>query len=125
MQPETAPAPTVAPLILVRPEPPGQFTAQAVGLPELSATAASRDEALRQVQARLGEWVADGRLVAVPVPAANPWLHLVGHIDPTDPGEQVYLQELTRLRREDLERTLLEHAAKEGPCPNSSSTPTT
>ena len=33
----------------VRPEPSGQYTAQAVGLPEVAATAPSREEAIRRV----------------------------------------------------------------------------
>src|SRR5438093_5027107 len=104
MQPQPLPTAGATQLILVRPEPPGQFTAQVVGLPELQVTADSREEAVRQVEARLREWLADGRLVAVPLPVANPWLHLFGHTDPNDPEEQVYLEELARLRREDLER---------------------
>src|SRR2546427_811004 len=108
MQPRSSSACSASQLILVRPEPPGRFTAEVVGVPELQVTAASRDEALCEVEARLGEWFADGRLACVPVPAPNPWLHLAGHTDPADPGEQIYLEELARLRREDLERTLQE-----------------
>jgi hypothetical protein len=108
--------------ILVRPEPPGRFTAQALGLPELCATAATRDEAIQQVRTRLGEWLASGQLVAVEVPGETPLLKWFGHTDPNDPNEQAYLEELARLRREDLERTLRELDQE---CSNSSSTPTT
>ena len=51
--------------VVIQPEPPGQFTAQVVGLLELRATAATREEALQQVQtssprmARLGPVGAD------------------------------------------------------------------
>jgi hypothetical protein len=36
--------------IVVRPQPEGQFTAQLLGLPELSATAANREQALQQIR---------------------------------------------------------------------------
>ena len=42
--------------------------------------------------------------------------------DPNDPNEKAYLEELARLRQEDLERTLRELDQE---CSNSSSTPTT
>src|SRR5262249_54444816 len=99
----------LAQLIRVRPEPTGQFTAQAVGLPELRATAATREEAVQQVCALLGQWLASGELQAVsvlPVPAV---MKLFGHADPDDPDEQAYVEELARQRREDLERTLREN----------------
>jgi hypothetical protein len=60
--------------------------------------------------------------VLIDVPATNPLLNFAGHVDPNDPLEQELVEELARLRREDLERTLQE----DGPeCSNSSSTPTT
>lgn len=108
--------------VIVRPEPPGQFTAQLLGLPELYATASNREEAVEQVRARIGEWLASGQLVSIEVSMGNPLLRWFGHIDPNDPGEQIYLEELARFRREDLERTLQE--LDQG-CSNSSSTPTT
>jgi hypothetical protein len=108
--------------IVVRPEPAGQFTAQLLGLPELSATAAKREEAIEQVRARILEWIATGQLVPVEVPAGNPLLRWFGHIDPNDPAEKIYLEELARFRQEDLERTLRELDQE---CSCSSSTPTT
>jgi hypothetical protein len=107
-------------LVLVRPEPAGGFTAQAVGLPELSATAATREEAVRRVQAQLAQWLADGRLAVVqawPAPTAEqpiPWLRLPPPIDPNDPGQKIYLEELARRRQEDLERTLREYDQEDG-----------
>jgi hypothetical protein len=89
-------------LIRVRPEPAGQFTAQVVGLPDLRATAASREEAVQAVQARLGEWLASGELVAVAVPLPNPVMNWFGRANPQDPDEQAYLAELARQRQEDL-----------------------
>jgi hypothetical protein len=55
------------------------------------------------------------------VPSANPLLHFHGHLDPNDPAEKEFREELARLKREDLERTLREDEE----CSNSSSTPTT
>jgi len=60
-------------------------------------------------------------LLADEVPSANPLLHFHGHLDPNDPLEKEFVEELARRRREDLEQTLRE----DGECSNSSSTPTT
>lgn len=116
---------TATHLVMVRPEPPGQFTAQALGLPEVRATAATQQEAIDQVRRVLQEWLAAGRLITLEIPVENPWLNLPGRIDPDDPAEQAYLEELRRHRQEDLERTLHEVDGQEQPCSNSSSTPTT
>lgn len=111
--------------IVVRSEPASQFTAQLLGLPELHATAASRDEAIEQVRTRIDEWLVADRLVAVEVSREHPLLRFFGWIDPNDPGEQVFLEELARQRAADLERTLHEYAEEDQQCPSSSSTPTT
>lgn len=121
-EPETPDAGLVSHLIQVRPEPPGQFTAQAVGLPELRATAPSRDAAVQQVRALLGQSLASGQLEVVTVAPGNPLMKWFGYANPNDPSEQAYLAELERFRREDLERTLREYDQE---CPPSSSTPTT
>ncbi len=118
----TGPNGTVQQWVTVCPEPQGQFTAQVVGLPDLRATAPTRAEAVRQARVLLGEWLASGKLVPIEVPAPNPLLTFAGHLDPNDPLEQAFVEELARLRREDLERTVRE----DGPeCSNSSSTPIT
>jgi hypothetical protein len=109
-------------LVLVRPEPPGQYTAQLVGLPEMRATAATREEAVRQVGHELNQWLASGRLVAIEAPQENPALKGFGRADAGDPLEQEFLEDLARFRQEDLEHTLREH---DQGCPGSSSTPTT
>lgn len=111
--------------IVVRAEAGGQFTAQLLGLPELTATAASREEAIELVRTRIGEWIAMGHLVPVEMPKENPLLRFHGWIDPNDPSEQVFLKELARLKAEDLERTLREYAEEDQQCSSSSSTPTT
>ena len=56
------------------------------------------------------------------IPSANPLLHFPGHLDPKDPLEKEFMEELARRRREDLERTLREDGQE---CSNSSSTRTT
>jgi hypothetical protein len=108
--------------IVGRPEPAGQFTAQVVGVPELRATAATRDEAIQQIRAMLVDWLASGQLMSIEVPCPNPLLHFSGHLDPNDLLEQEFVEELTRRRREDLEETQREDGQE---CSNSSSTPTT
>ncbi len=109
-------------LVRVRPGPAGQFTAEAVGLPELRASAGSRKEALREVRARLAAWLASGELVPVAVASPNPVMEWFGRADPRDPDERAYLAELARLRQDDLDRTPREGGAA---CPGPSSTPTT
>jgi hypothetical protein len=111
--------------IVVRSEPSGQFTARAVGISELHATAATHEEAVRQVRDRLREWLNAGQLVSVEVPWENPLLRWFGHADPNDPSEQAYLEELARQKAEDLERTLREYEQENQQCSSSSSTPTT
>jgi hypothetical protein len=106
--PSTIPNGTLQHWVVNRPEPSGQFTAQVVGLPELRATAPTREAAIEQVRAMLSDWVATGRLVSVEVPVMNPLLHFTGHIDPDDPIEQDFMKQLARLRQEDLEQTLRE-----------------
>ena len=120
--PSTWSAP-VTQLVVIRPEPPGQYTAQLVGLPELQATAATREEALAQVRCLLAQWQADGRLVPVEVslPAAMPPVAHHGH-DPKDLLDKEFLEDLERFRREDRERTLQED---DRICSHSSSTPIT
>ena len=113
---------TVQHWVLARPEPSGRFTAQVVGLPDLVATAATREEAIEQIRALLRDWVATGRLVSVEVPIGNPLLDFTGHTDPNHPLEKEFVKELARLRQEDLEQTLREYDQE---CSSSSSTPTT
>jgi hypothetical protein len=108
-------------LVRVRTEPDGRFTAEAVGLPDITATAERREVAVQHVQAMLNQLLARGELVAVSVPFANPLLHLP-KIDPNDPAEQEFLRFLEQRRREDLEERLRELDAR---CSDTSSTPTT
>jgi hypothetical protein len=100
----------------------GQFTVQVVGVPELRATAATRAQAIEQIRTMLSEWLASGQLMVIEVPCPNPLLHFAGHLDPHDPLEQEFVEELARRRRKDREQMLREDGQE---CPNSSSTPTT
>ena len=108
--------------VVARPEPSGSFTAQVVGVPELVATAATREEAIERVRGLIREWVATGRLVSVEVPVTNPLLGFTGFLDPNHPIEKEFVKELARLKQEDLEQTLREYDQE---CSSSSSTPTT
>jgi hypothetical protein len=112
-------------LLIVRPVPEGQFTAQVMGIPEIRAVASTEPQAIQQAKRLLIEWLAKALLVRVhlKIPAeAHPAMEFAGQFDPNDPVEQMYLEELARLKREDLENTLREYDQE---CPNSSSTPTT
>jgi len=111
--------------VVVRPEPPGQYTAQVWGNPEIRATAGSEAEAVEQVKRLLADWLATAKWVRVDVPTpgyTHPALKFAGHADPNDPLEQEYLAEIARYRREVDERD----QEDEQSCPSdSSSTPTT
>lgn len=110
--------------IVVRAEPAGQFTAQLLGLPELSATAASREEAIEQIRGRILESIALGQLVPLEIPKEHPLVRFHGWADPNDPEEKLFLEELARLKAEDLERTMHEYAEEDQRCSDTSSTPT-
>ena len=89
-------------------EPAGRYTAQAVGLPEITASAGSREEALQGVHAILRQLLTTGQLVEIEVAADNSLLSWAGRADPNDPNEQAYLEELGLARQDDLKRTLKE-----------------
>jgi hypothetical protein len=108
--------------VVVRPEPPGQFTAEAVGLPELRATCADRAEAINRVRLQLCQWFASGQLVLVDVPATNPLLQYAGWAK-DDPDYAEYLEEIRRYRAE-VDAQFQQEEAKQA-CSNTSSTPTT
>ncbi len=111
------------PLVQVVQEGEGCFTAQVVGLPELQATAASREEAIEQVRALLAQRLSSGQLVVLAVAPAVPrkapgWAN-------DDLLEQEFLEQLARRRQQDLERTLREYEQEDRGCSDTSSTPTT
>jgi hypothetical protein len=84
------------------------ITVQVLGMPELRATAATRSEAVELIRAMLAEWVAAGRLIPLEVSRSNRLLHFSGHVDANDPLEKEFVEELARLRQDDLKRTLRE-----------------
>jgi hypothetical protein len=101
--------------VLVRPDAPGRFVAQPLGVPELRAEAASALEAVEEVRRLLAGW--PGALYWVPVEGlapANPLAELAGHAR-DDPDFEAYLEAIRRYRQEVDARE----------CSSSSSTPTT
>ena len=108
--------------VTVRAEPGGQFTAEAVGLLDVCATAGTREAAIRRVQEILHALLSSGQLVQIDLPTEKPLFQSARHRDANDPEEQVFLEKLAEQQREDLEQTLRELDQE---CSNSSSTPTT
>src|SRR5687767_1917966 len=92
--------------VVVRSEAPGQFTARAVGVPDISATGSTREEALDRVKETLCGLLTTGQLVSIQLSPRHPLLDWAGRTDPNDPNEQAYLAELARAKQEDLENTL-------------------
>ena len=125
MKPDTlAPNGAASPLVQVRSEPPGRFTAQAVGLPEIQATAATREEAVEGVRAVLAQWLASGRLITLAVPSPPAPQRPSGWAE-SDRLEREFVEDLARFRQEDLERTPGEDGEGDGGSPSTSSTRTT
>lgn len=101
--------------VAVHPEPPGQYTAQVVGIADLRATAGSQDEALAQVRQMLDDWLATASWVRLQAPLGeHPLQRFAGH-SREDPDFDGYLEEIRRYRQEVDQRT----------CSSTSSTPTT
>jgi hypothetical protein len=104
--------------VIVRPEPPGRFTAVSVGVPEIRAEANTVEEALECVRAELAAWPGSlywVPLTTTPPPApAHPALAWAGHAK-DDPDFDLYLEEIRRGREE----------ADQRECSDISSTPTT
>jgi hypothetical protein len=113
-----------APLVQVRGEPPGQFTAQVPGIAELSATATTREQAVGQLRRVIAAWLSSGRLVALPVSVPSAPIRPPNWAK-EDPLEQEFMEELARIRQIDFELTLREYEQEDRACPSSSSTPTT
>jgi hypothetical protein len=113
---------SLRPLVTVSENTPGGVTAQVVGLPELSATAPTREEALKRLRFALQEWQAQGRLTTLEIPLENPLLKWAGHAK-DDPMFEEYLEEIRRYREEVDRREQQEFEAQS--CSNISSTPTT
>ncbi len=111
--------------VIVRPEPPGRFTARVYGIPEVCAEAETDIEAIQQAHRALEAWLASARLVSVTVPnppAINPLVLSAGHAKDDADLEQ-YQEDIRRFKREADER--FKREVDEQACANSSSTPTT
>jgi hypothetical protein len=94
--PAISPAPC---LVRIIEEPDGRFTARLAGEPDLSATAATAEEAVEQLRARLQVEVNYGRLLAIELPRQNPALRYAGHAR-DDPEFEEYLEEIRKYREE-------------------------
>ncbi len=109
-------------LVRIRPEPEGQFTAELVGLADLHATTATREEALERLRALLLEQLISGSLVCMDIPQENPLMSRFGSAR-DDPDFEEYLDEIRKYREEVDRRAGYEPDPSE--CSDTSSTPTT
>jgi hypothetical protein len=100
-------------LVQLHPNPTGQFTAQVPGIAELSATAATREQAIEQLRRVITEWLSRGLLVALPLPVVSSPPKPPGWAT-NDPLEQEFLEELARMRQADLDQTLREYEQEDG-----------
>src|SRR6266540_3842232 len=94
----------VAYLVRVQGTPAGPFTVEVVGLPELRATADTREAAIEQVQILLNQRIASGELVVV-TPDGNgaapqsSGRRFAGH-SKDDPDFDQYVEEIRRFREQ-------------------------
>lgn len=88
--------------VLIEPVAGNGYVARAGSPFDWSAEGATQDEALQKLQAVVAAKVAAGaRVAAVETPpGANPWLGLVGTLDPNDPATQEFRQAIEDYRRE-------------------------
>jgi len=107
-------------LVLVRPEPQGQFTAQLVGLADVHVTAESREAAVEGVRSMVRSWIEEGRLLPIEVRANASWMGWFGHAL-EDPDFDDYVEEIRRQRAEAQSED--HETPQAGECSNSSSTP--
>jgi hypothetical protein len=125
MQSESFPTITTAvPLVHIQEQAPDRYTARVVGLPEVEATAATREQAIEQVRETLLQWLASGKLVSLVLPLRPPVQKPADWAE-GDALEQEFLDDLARSREEDRERTLREDEQEDRGCSDTCSTPTT
>jgi hypothetical protein len=86
-------------LVRVHEEPDGRFTAHLLGEPDLRATAATAEEAVEQLRARLQYEVSAGQLLSIELPRQNPVLEFAGYAK-DDPEFEQYLEEIRKFREE-------------------------
>jgi predicted RNase H-like HicB family nuclease len=114
----------VWPLVKVHKEETDGYTAEVVGLSEVHATAATRDEALEQVRAQLLERFATEQIVPLALPLKPARIKSAAWAA-NDLLEREFLEELARARQQDLESTIQELKPDSQGCSDTSSTPTT
>jgi hypothetical protein len=110
------------PLVLMHSDGPGQITAHLVGMPELRASAATREEALTHLQRLITEALTSGRLAVLEMPNETSLMDWFGYAR-DDPDFGAYLDEIRRQRQEVYDDSQAEMEDKG--CSGSSSTPTT
>ena len=118
--------PQMMPSVLIRisQDASGQHVAQVIGVPDIQAEAATPEEAIARIREMFGQWVSSGRLVSLPLPIVQQMRKPAGWTK-DDPLEREFLEDLARMRQDDLERTLREDEQEASGCSNTSSTPTT
>jgi len=117
----SSPPAALSPLVRISSDDRAEFTAQVVGLPEIQATAPTREEAIENVRSTLAAWLAAGQLVYLDVPTSNDLRGWFGWAK--NDSEYDDFREEVRRQREALDEAAQE--AEDGPCSNTSSTPTT
>jgi predicted RNase H-like HicB family nuclease len=124
MQPNVLELPdSASALVQVRQQASGTYVAEVVGMPDVHAEAARAEDALAQVREKLIQCLHSGKLVALTLPTAPSQRKPVNWAK-DDRLEREFLEDLARMRQEDLERTLREYEQEDAGCSNSSSTPT-
>jgi hypothetical protein len=101
----------------------GTYVAEVVGLPDVHSEAARAEDALAQEREQLALYLRSGKLVALTLPAVPPQRKPANWAS-DHRLEREFLEDLARMRQEDLERTLREYEQEDAGCSNSSSTPT-
>ncbi len=109
-------------LVLVSSDDQGFFSAQLVGLPEIRASAKSRETAVEQLRTMVQEWIDSGQLQPVEMPTEPSLMKWFGHAK-QDPDFADYLGELRRFRAEEDPRE--GDFSDESGCSDSSSIPIT
>jgi hypothetical protein len=109
-------------LVRISPGPDGQVSAQLLGAPDLSATAATFEEALERLRAQLQEQVNLASLVAIEIPRRHPLMERAGYLK-DDPDFEEYVGEIRKFREEMNRRD--GYVPDTDECPDTSSTPTT
>lgn len=87
--------------VVIRPTANHRYTAQVVGVPELTVEADSEQTALTDLMHLYRQWLGEGKVVSLQV--NHPWEAFMGWAK-DDPLHEMYLEELQKARREADER---------------------